>query len=77
MLPVQSLTLLVGVNAIVSVQFLVPLLLVDGLAEYRVLVHYVDRLFLLRVHGHDAVHKVLYLVRTLTKRYYFEILLPR
>lgn len=44
----MSLTLLVGVDAIVRVQLLVSLLFVDGLAEYSVPVHDVDRLFFTR-----------------------------
>ena len=45
---VRVLTLLVGVDAVVGVQLLVPLLLLDRLAEYGVPVYDIDGLLLVR-----------------------------
>ena len=55
----SRLTLLVGVDAVAGVEFLVPLLLVNGLAEDRVPVHDIFGFFLLRARHFvsGATHK--------------------
>ena len=49
-------TFLVRVDAIVCVQLLMSLLFVDGLTEYRVPVHDIDRLLLARAPRSAARH---------------------